>query len=486
MPLKQWVNLSKNDVFKDGTIDTVDRCGKVSVEITADKIDKALGYTLKVIPLDDNVPYTAEEEKRNPNFQMTKSKIGVIDTQTLRIDDIQLPAAGGNKYRIEVTDANGNVVTADTEIETWRRLYYQVIGMEDQNGNSVPGSALDFMERHAEKYFIELKKAAADAKMPYLKTIKLSGPDFNLEQLLSSIENAYTLDQKLKPLGMVALFSEYIAEMKKDGTAIIVSIGTPNPLCTWNTTEVVVECENDLWFGLDDADDKAKKWFISGYVQYTDLKSGDQNTDATDGSSNQRYLITRDNIEVTGAKRYDHGGYHKVKIIIDEELRRLLTHERGELEFFLDVNIVPKNGWTNGFSWEPYRGLNLITCARRTSWTDMSATTHEYTWNHEVGHRFGMTAWGHSENGDSTLRKKLPNGPSDTLYGEDPEAYWGGHQGPHCGNGVNYDKGLKTWSGTPKCVMFGANGTRTAHSPTDYCELCAPIVRKVDLSADQD
>ena len=480
MPLKQWVNLSKNDIFKDSTIGSLDRCGKAALEITVEKADKPLGYTLKIIPVDGNVRYTPEEEKRNPNFQMTKSKIGVIDAKTLRIDDIQLPAAGGNKYRVEVTDANGNVVTDDTEIETWRRLYYQVIAMDDGKTNKVVPYSLARMEVHGKRYFIELKKQGTDAKMPYIKTIKSSGsddpprstdPEINENQFAAAVKKAFTLAPDFRPLGMAAVFSEYIASFDREKVKRVVTIGIPHPHCAWNDTGLTVECDYDLWFGLDDADDAAKKWFIDGYIDYVDPEAP---------GSGQSYFVSRDSIRIAGPKRYAHGGHRAVEIKIDEPLRRLLGRRRGQITVLLEINIVA--GWTNGFSWQPYRDVRLITCARRTMWEDMPAITQEYTWNHEVGHRFGMTAWGHSTHGDKKARNKLPDGPS-TLYGENRGVNDNGHQGPHCGNGASYDKNTG-WSGTPKCVMFGANGTYTAHAPSDYCELCAPIVRKVDLSAD--
>ena len=466
MPIKQWVNLPKEEIFLDKTISTTNRCGKVSVEITVDKADKPLGYTLKVIPLDNNIPYTAEEGKRNPNFQATKSKIGAIDAKTLRVDDIQLPAAGGNKYRIEVTDVNGKVVAAQDEIEAWRRLYYQVISMDDGQTSQVPPYSLATMETHAQQYFIELKKQGTDVKMAYIKTIKSSrpkdlqptDPEVNESQFAAAVKKAFTLAPGFRPLGMAAVFSEYIAAFDRARVRHLVTIGTPDPHCVWNDTALTI--------------DAAKKWFIDSYIEYIDPK--------VPGSS-QGYFVSRDNIKIAGTKRHTHGGYHQVKIKIDEPLQRLLGRGRGQITVLLEVNIVAR--WTNGFSWQPYRDLRLITCARRTVWEDMSAITQEYTWNHEVGHRFGMTAWGHSRHGDKKLRDKLPDGPA-TLYGENRGINDQGHQGPHCGNGVSYDKGLKVWSGTPKCVMFGANGTPTAHAPNDYCELCAPIVRKVDLSAD--
>ena len=109
----------------------------------------------------------------------------------------------------------------------------------------------------------------------------------------------------------------------------------------------------------------------------------------------------------------------------------------------------------------------------------MPANTQEYTWNHEVGHRFGMVAFGHRKGIQGY--KKLPNGPS-TLYGENSGVNDKRHQGPHCEKGANYNNATKVWSGIPGCVMFGANGIGNSHAPKEYCSECEPIVRKLDLS----
>ena len=104
----------------------------------------------------------------------------------------------------------------------------------------------------------------------------------------------------------------------------------------------------------------------------------------------------------------------------------------------------------------------------------MPNDTRRYTWNHEVGHRFGMTADG--------LRNS-PDKPATFYSDRIDNKNYGGHRGPHCNIGTVYDEVKDTWSGVPGCVMFGANGIANNHSPEDYCEPCKKIIKKVDLSA---
>lgn len=476
MALEQWVNLPKDEKFtNDGDGATLERCGKVSIEVMFLKDDVPISYKVKVTPVgSDNAVYTKKEMKRNPNFKMTKGTLRLSDKKNVLLEEsIQFPAAGGNIYKIEAKDANGKVASTTVEIETHRKLYYQIISMDDKNSlkplNKVPSYSLSSMERHSLKHYIKLMKKGSERKIPYIKTITMQDDDNNLDYFGQEVDKAFNLDAKLRNLGTAAVFSDYISSMGQDEYSETVTIGTENPRCAWNNTELFIAGDMFLWHGLDDSHDKAKKWFIDGYIAYTDTATG-----ASEG-----YFIDRADIEIVGKKQFTHGGYHIVKINIDSNLQVLLSKTQGQLEFIIEVNIA--NGWTNGFSWKP-GNVDLITCARRVEWEDMPTITQEYTWNHEVGHRFGMTAWGNSKYGVKTQRKKLPDGPT-TLYGENYGVNDNEHQGPHCSNGAEFNASTRVWSKSPGCVMFGANGIGNKHSPKEYCSECAPIVRKLDLSS---
>ena len=469
MALKQWVNLPKHEIFKDNAITTTDRCGAIAMEITVEKADQPLVYKLQVVPVGpDNVTYTPEEEQRNPNFKMTRGKVGVIDEKTIRVEDIQLPAAGGNKYKIEVRDANGNVVSSDTEIETWRRLYYQVVSMDDGKGNTVPSYSLSDMENDYKRYYVELSEKGVPKIIPFFKSIHKD----NEEDFAKAVGKAYTLDKDYKPVGFVSVFSNCIANMKEDIFSARVQVGTPNPLCVWNSAMVMLSDKKYLWYGLDDIHDQSKKYLVSDLtVTHTDING-----------VSQSITISRSDIKVDHRAIRTYGGYATLLIRMTPVLQNFLNRVSGTIEFEVDVNVV--KGFTNGFRWDAY-GANLVTVARRVWFEDMAQQTVKYTWNHEVGHRLGMAAWGNSKYGQEGLRKKLPDGPS-TLYGENRGVNDKGHQGPHCekaaGAALTYDPITNIWHGTPGCVMFGANGTATAHAPKDYCGECQPIVKKLDLS----
>lgn len=463
MGIVQWVNLEKDDAYAaDSDVGSKDRCGKLKFATQYDKNGVPITYTVKVSPAPSgNVVYTAAEQIRNPKFKLMKGFSDLATETEVALDDaIQLPAAGGNKYTLEAKDANG-VKVASLEVEVRRKLYYQIIAMNDASG-TVPYYALSAMEAHANQYFITLQKKGIYTTIPYRKTLAMHAGG-NLTGFGSEVDAAFNIAPPFKKVGFAAVFSNYIASMKESKFTLPVVIGTS--VTGVAAADVTVVGTSFLWHGMDDAEDAAKKWLVDAAAEYSDPATG----------AAQTYFIPRANINITGTQRFTYGGFYQVKITRDAGLDALLNKPQGIVTISVLVNIV--DGWTNGFSWNP-NGNPLITCAMRVLWRDMPINTREYTWNHEVGHRFGMVAYGNKTaipgHGD------LPDGPA-TIYGEDRGVNDKEHQGPHCESGVVYSP-TAGWSGTPGCVMFGADGTATAQAPSDYCGLCKPIVRKLDLS----
>lgn len=482
--LEQWVNLTKHEIFtKDGDGATLDRCGKITVEAMFEKANIPIGYKVKVTPVGgNNATYTKKEMHRNPNFRMTKGRVGASDDKHVLLEDsIQLPAAGGNEYIVEAKDSKGNVVKSPISVIAKRKLYYQVITMDAGKGNAettVNSYSLSAMRDDYKKYHIAIVEKGSPAKISFYKTITESNQVAFAQEVarVAKFDANKLSDQDLKRVGFSAVFSNYIADMGNYTFAQTVQIGTATPYCDIHQDYIVLAGDQLLWYGLDDADDQVKKYLRSGLkVKYTD-QSGNV----------QSILVPESEISIANVPSYfQYGGYIQLQINITPALRALLNNKSGTLDFEIDVNIV--SSWTNGFQWRAY-GADLVTVARRIEFKDMNATTIPYTWNHEVGHRLGMVAYG-NKGGEAKYKnnikfrekKWLPDAPT-TLYGENPGVNDQGHQGPHCSNGANFD-GNGTWTDQPLCVMFGANGTSEhMHAPKDYCDKCQPIVRKLDLS----
>ena len=470
MAIVQWVNLEKHsDYAADSDIGSVDRCGKLSIKTAFAKDSVPLSYKVKVSPSgSDNVIYTTAEQIRNSNFKMTKGAIDLgTEAEVVMSDEIKLSAAGGNKYKLEAKDENGKVVKSE-EVESKRRLYYQEMTMDDAKG-SVPAYGLIPLETHSKKHSIFLKKKGSTKKIPYYKTLT----NTNSTAFAQAVKKAYDLSPVLQDVGVAAVFSDYIADSDDFLFKKTLTIGTKHSDVITGATDITLILPQFLWYGLDDADDKVKKWIDFVDIQYIPAKG-----------SPVLYTITAADVEITGPKLRTHGGYHQVKIKHNPKIDKLFKHKSGKLAINAKFYIVAS--WTNGFSWNPWSdSFKLITVSRRPAWEDMNASTREQVWNHEVGHRFGMVAYGDKLAHDGATisdSQKLPDGPSTFYYDISDNKNYGGHRGPHCNNGATYNDTTDRWSGTPKCVMYGADTIGKAQTPKEYCSKCEPIIRKLDLS----
>jgi hypothetical protein len=479
MTLIQWVNLDSDDFDAyskvDPEITSKDRCGKISIKTAFEKDKVPLDYKVKVTPSGGtaDAKYTPAElgPGRNPNFKMTKGLADLgNETEVLMTEEIKLPAAGGNKYKLTAKDANDKEVES-AEIETKRKMYYQFIYMDDASGKVTPYS-LQPLEEHCKKHHIVLTKVGPDKKIPFHKTIDMASSN----AFDADAAQAYDLSEPLKKIGCATVLSNYIASNAEFELAAIYNIGGPSNLfCVVSATKITINGDisgwDYLWHGLDDADDAAKRWFVAGEAEYTDAK----------GVVSETVTIDRNHVEPGSVIDFSYGGTKDVVIDKTPELQALLAKPDGNVKFTL--TLIKADGFYNGFS----SGGGITTSATKVQWEDRDVPGALNTWKHEFGHRIGMVSYGDKRNSvhgsfHSNPSGILPDAPP-TLYGERYKENDKSHQGPHCEKGVTYNAASKIWSGTPQCIMFGSSGSSTAQRLPDYCSECAIIVRKLDLSA---
>jgi hypothetical protein len=476
MTIVQWVNLDKDPAYaQDPDVGSVDRCGPLSIKAMFDKDNIPLNFTVRLVPSgSDNVQYSAAEQLRNTNFKLPNEISGLAAKKEAILEDsVQLPAAGGNKYKLEATDANGNTVES-VEIEAKRKLYYQFMHMEDGTGKVSP-YPLTQMENHCLKNKVTLTKAGTDKKIAFHKTVGMhDDARYGFRDLGQDVKKEYDLPPHLKKVGCVAVLSGYIATKLQAKTLVRAhTFGAPTGNIKITPSLVLIRGDHYLWHGLDEEDDKSKNWFVDGTIEYQDTTK--------DGQKTHTFAIDRDKIDIAGTPRSAYGGYKHLSLSVDQNLKSLLASNKGTIVFKINLNIAA--GFSGGFSWDP-GGAAFITCSTKSWWQDNPPSNSHVIWNHEIGHRMGMVAYGnknHPANPYFIRKSYLPDAPS-TLYGENPKINDKGHQGPHCESGVTYDAAKDEWSGTPGCVLFGATGTATARSPLDYCSECSDIIRKIDLS----
>lgn len=499
MAIVQWVNLEKDsDYLDDADIPSLDRCGALEVKSGFTKDNIPLSYKVKVSSASkDNVEYTDAEKGRNDNFKLMKGATDLAaEAEVLMSDVIRLPAAGGNKYKLEAIDANGNDVESQ-EVEAKRKLYYQYMHMEDTNGK-VKAVPLTQLEKHCLKNYMVLTKAGANKKIKFRKNINMSANTrSNYRHFADDAKVEYDLKSAQKKVGCVTVLSNYISRYKKKSVSLSYTIGASK-----NTTVSIKHSSSNvmssisssispsivslkifsgsefLWYGLNDDDDAGKVWFIDGAISFTP-NSSNNIPGALAGHS---IPIDRADVNIGGTSKNTYGGYRTIDITVGVDLQAMLEQIGGTIKFILDINKV--SGFAGGFSWGG-NGFDLTTCCTKSWFKDVAATSSDVIWNHEIGHRVGMVAHGDKTNA-SHPDPKLPDAPPN-LYGERSGINDNGHQGPHCAKGVSYSPPVPpskkgTWSGSPGCVLFGATSNGGVSSPLDYCSDCTPIVRKLDLS----
>ncbi|VAW59613.1 hypothetical protein MNBD_GAMMA08-2635 [hydrothermal vent metagenome] len=516
--LYQWVNLTKKALFADNTdykndtvvIDNEERLGDLHF-VCEFKDAKPELFKARIVSADKkNAKYNKNEKKRNRAFRMEKDDcikapphLTSDKTKTKFTIPVQLPPAGGNKYKIEAK-YDGKIIESKKIIETRRRLYYQIISMKQV---SCPKSFDNFEKEFLKadcKHMIEMiSKDESKKSLKFTKTIQRK----NKAAFITHAKGKYTIS-KYSPYAIAIIFVNNIAyiteNINKDKKNIKIpsfktaSKDLPNNL----TSEVTVTLTNEvgkpvyLWNGLDDDDDAAKKgkyWLKAARI----VKS--------DGTE---INIPPDAITIDKSAKLNTGGYHKVKVILDHKVLanwadKILWEgynvkgSVNDLEGVLELETYVVEKFLGGFS---SGGSNEVLIATRSWWSAIKKTSQSLiqTVNHEVGHKIGMVATGNVKkpavkpNQVTFLDSNTPDSHDD-LYGQyhkncGKKNNSKGHQGPHCENGVNYTKSKNTWYGTPKCVMFGSTRMKDSKSgvykntPQYFCKKCSKSIRKLDLN----
>ena len=457
MAKEQWVNLPKSSKFTESGI-TKDRLGPLSMTLEFKKTLPWGMWKLKVTPVGGkNIEYSRKEKGRNKHFKMRKTTaFGVSSAKEVIVNEnIYLPAAGGNKFKIEAKDMTGKTIGSAVEVETRRKLYYQVICMKGVTALSTADMEKEYWSP-SKGYYLKLHDPQPKGEMKYYSNIKSSNWSGlrGREDMFKQCKKAYKL-KNLHP------FTFVIACAKRIGRPKDATFKFPLTLYGrfWQNKDAELEVKipnKYLWFGVDDIDDKkngGKGTWLNGHVRF---------------DYGQVAAVWIDQAEVTlGAKTGD--WYTKVKIKVKKDLRHIVKTRKGKL--ILSVKVVA--GFSGGYS-DPM--ANFI-CIGSSGWdTAYSAKKKEQILIHEVGHKVGMVAAGTGRGPDAP-----PN-----LYGHirsGANANNKGHAGPHCEKGVNYNATQKKWSGRPGCVMFGATSCDNHSAPKAFCSDCQKAVRKLDVDA---
>lgn len=458
MALEQWVNLPKEDRFVEKGI-TKDRLGPVSLVFEFKKAKPMLSWKMKITPVGgDNATYSRTEMGRNKHFKDNRVlSFGISDAKEVLIEEnVFLPAAGGNKFKVEAQDSTGKKIGSAVEVETRRKLYYQVICMKDIAPPSMTGLEDTFWDP-AKKYYLKLSAPKPKGEMKFYKNIKSDSWSEvgGRRDMFRQAKSGYKL-KNLHPFTFVVVCSKMIGSTK-DLTFKI-------PFTLWGkmfkkgdeVLEVTLPGDKALWFGVDDLDDQkngGKGLWLKSRVKFDDATGAPILLDDADvvlGPATGRW-------------------YQKIRVTLKGDLRNQVLWRRGMLE----LSVLTVGGFSGGYS-DPM--ANFITIGSAGWDAAYSESKKVQILIHEVGHKVGMVADG---------KGPAPAAPPN-LYGHigtGPNANNKGHQGPHCEKGMTYAAGTGSWTGTPGCVMFGATSGGGHATPKTFCADCEKVVRKLDVDA---
>lgn len=479
---KHYVNLHRKDVFVERGVDSKDRLGPVFFKLKFKKSD-SMAASLRTVKVSETAPYTDAEKKRNFDFQLHEPLgLEVSEGEEVEAKGVALlPPAGGAVYKFEARAGDKTVATSD-EVETWRRLYFQVFHMKDVKVPDL-GPTINY---YRDELFVELLDHPEKSQTELAHVECATSSD--LTYLLKS-SKSYKL-KDYEPWAMALVFAHMLPKLRQieiDGQAHGGKVSLPS---RWSGNE---ELEFDLpygmfvWFGVnsvDDAENGGKGIWLRGDGKL-----------AVDG---KEVVVPADSITLDKSKTYRAGkGFSRLKIKLPEDARN--QNRLFGKDAVLTLTLWVIDGFSGGFA---MRDENLLTVSKTAWWSDKEDTENEklQVLNHEFGHKLGMVPKGGREFG-SLKELDAP----DKLYGDFDFVYAPrnasddlkerlkkdnnakGHTGAHCERGVKAKKkgDRWKWSGKPECTMFGATGTEDAPAPQKFCSVCKMLVIRQDLDTDR-
>jgi hypothetical protein len=481
--LLQWVNLPKNGTFVDGKdVTSLERAGAVHFEATFAK-GYSSPFKVRVVPSgSDNATYSAAEATRNANFgppRHTRTHSNEGKTKVRVLEDVLLPAAGGNTYKIKAKYRK-HVVEGTKTIETRRKLFYELLAMADgiqpefytRGGKKgvaapvgTPGTGP--VEATYNELFIVLEKTGSNT---FAFRQNINSTDTNQRWGVVRDAAKAWASTKYEPWAFACVFCNQICNQKEEllTTAHSPTYTLPPGALSIGSTEIIYPLPTDyyLWYGLDDDDDKNRVFLAKNGCKFVD-------------STGTAHDIPDENVTVDLMAGPP---YQSLKIKVPWSVKSFFSGTKGEIQ--IKLRLI--KGFSGGYS-EPKYNFTII--AKR-AWFQITYTDAQQCQiiTHETGHKFGMVPYGNKipAAGDYFGGGAKQLDAPGSLYGEDRPNNSQGHQGPHCGVGATWTAATGKWSGTPGCVMWGATNYEdppgTWHNTTpSYCAECKKLVRKLDL-----
>ena len=480
--LKHYVNLWQKDLFVERGIDSLDRIGPAVFLRAKFKNPDALPVSFRAVLVSEVSPYTDAEKKRNIWYKL-QEPIGLEVNEGEEMNATcaaLLPPSGGAVYKIEARAGDKTVQSTD-EIETWRRLFFQIFYMKDAK-EEVKVPNLKETYDYYKSLFVELLDIPENktAPIPYLENATAT-------DLLRLVRPKYTSFLR-EPWVLALVFSNALpgfAELEIGAEPYPGNVDLPSRLSGNDELSYKLPEGIYAWWRMNpahDAQNGGKGVWLRGDGIIT-----------VDGKD---IVIPKDSITLDASHSNPPGkGFNWLKVKLPEAARshNLIFSKSAKLTLTLWV----ADGFSGGFA---VGDQNLLAVSRTSWWHDKKKEDTDIekltVLNHEFGHKLGMVPKGGRRFG-GLYELDAP----DKLYGDLDLMYAGrnpskalkdelkrtnnskGHKGAHCERGATgkKDGDVWKWTGTPECAMFGATSTADKASPMVFCGPCAARMIRQNL-----
>jgi len=475
--LTQWVNLPKNDAFVEDDIKSTERLGKIKFKGKFKTNDLA-NFKIKLIAEGDkNVNYSIDEILRLNTYrnspQALPAQLSDDSTEIIYDQEFDLPAAGGNKYKIEAKYKD-KVVVSSSIVVAARKMFYEVISMP---GVNAPNKAT--IESELDKVFnvsdINISCKEVGSRSDTISKIKTIESDADYQQVINELKSKLTSTDH-NPYVIPITFVDYIASYKEIDIEQDIEIGLKQKLLSFigrENIETTVKIKDKsgqnhyLYYNMVDEMDKDKLWL--------------QTCEIIDTKGRVVGTISRDSILSQDLS--------EIKFKVSTELSNFLSSKKGTIK--LKVRVL--DSVSNGFAW---KGCIVVALKRlldiNGNRTDKQLNDYFETIKHEFGHVFKQASTGDCDTATNPgpdiqefITESSPDS-HDNLYGQyhkdcGDQTNNYGHQGPHCKTGMTYTAATQSWKSNPgknPCIMFGSSGLGTR---SVFCDDCKKTLRKVDI-----
>ncbi|MBI3776153.1 MAG: hypothetical protein HY273_11485 [Gammaproteobacteria bacterium] len=372
--VEQWVNLPKDKLFVEDEVTGLERVNFVHVECEFKKA-KPANFKIRIVPLGSQANYT-KKERKNKQFKL-QDHLPIQSNAAGKLvkleKDIYLPAAGGNKFKIEAKYKK-DVVMSD-EIETRRKLYYQVIKMKGMTATvkTLTDHLEDEFWNTAHKHYIKLKQIASKGDIS-----GFSNFDEHQQGQIPILAKAKYSNVR-DPFCFALILVDQLAASEIKTNTLATKIDAKKTPVT-----VPVPQGRFLWIDLDPPGTPEANWNFGGRF----IENGTGKVTAIDPK------------DITAV------GKTAVKV----DVKSLPNGAVGNIE--VDLKLV--NRFRTGLS----LGKNVICVATRAVWKQRADSDMKSTLVHEAGHKIGM----------------VPGGGVNSL---DQQSTYYQAMGGHCNHAVN-------------------------------------------------